>query len=123
MLAKQLTIALIACFILLAAPAKAAQPPLNAKAQAAINALGLGRATHGIYAIDAKTGKVLISLKADELLNPASNAKMVTAAVALSKLGWQYQFRTIFSTDRMSRGGVINNLYIRETVTRSSSRK
>lgn len=104
---------LLTLLVVMASPAKAAQPPLNAKAQAAINALGLTKATHGIYAIDAQTGRVLISLKADELLNPASNAKMVTAAVALSKLGWQYQFRTIFSTDRMSRAGVINNLYIK----------
>ena len=110
---KKITFICFICSALFIQAANAAQPPLNAKARAAINALGLTKATHGIYAIDAQTGRVLISLKADELLNPASNAKMVTAAVALSKLGRQYQFHTIFSTDRMSRGGVINNLYIK----------
>jgi len=106
-----------ACTILvlsiLAPSANGAQPPLNAKAEAAIDALGLTKATHGIYAIDAQTGKILISLNADELLNPASNAKMVTAAVALSMLGRQYQFRTIFSTDKVSRAGTISNLFIK----------
>ena len=109
---KRFTI--LALLLLLAAtPANAAQPPLNAKAKATINALGLNKATHGIYAIDAQTGQVLISLNADKLLNPASNAKMVTAAVALSNLGWQYKFHTTFSTDRMSRSGTIDNLYIK----------
>ena len=109
---KRIAVLVIVC-ISLAFPANAAPPPLNAKTEAAIRALALTRATHGIYAIDAKTGKVLISLKADKLLNPASNAKMVTAAAALSQLGWRYQFHTTFSTDRMSRAGVINNLYIK----------
>jgi D-alanyl-D-alanine carboxypeptidase/D-alanyl-D-alanine-endopeptidase (penicillin-binding protein 4) len=112
---KKMKLAFLACSILLIQPVstKAAQPPLNAKAEAAINALGLNKATHGVYAIDARTGRVLISLNADKPLNPASNAKMVTTAVALSNLGRDYRFHTIFSTDRMSRTGTIGNLYIK----------
>lgn len=91
----------------------ASQPQLNGKVKQAIDALKLTRATHGIFAISAKTGKILIDINSDKLLNPASNVKMITAAVALKELGGDYQFHTLFSTNRMNRDGTIGNLYIK----------
>ncbi len=88
-------------------------PPLNERARDAIRELKLTIATHGIYAMAAKSGKVLIAIDADKLLNPASNVKMITAAVALKELGGNYRFHTRFTTDRMDRRGTIHNLYIK----------
>ena len=55
-------------------------------------------------------GAVIFSQNADELLNPASNVKLVTAAAALSRLGIEYRFDTEFLTEPSSRG---RTLYVR----------
>lgn len=45
------------------------------------------------------TGERIFAHNADELLNPASNVKLVTAAAALWRLGPEYRFETEFLTD------------------------
>jgi D-alanyl-D-alanine carboxypeptidase/D-alanyl-D-alanine-endopeptidase (penicillin-binding protein 4) len=45
------------------------------------------------------TGERIFAHGSDELLNPASNVKLVTAAAALWKLGPEYRFETEFLTD------------------------
>lgn len=55
----------------------------------------------GIYAIDVKTGDVIYTLNEDESFNPASNMKIVTAAVALETLGPEH----IFVTRLAAQGG------------------
>lgn len=54
----------------------------------------LGEAIVGAVFIDVETGDVIFERGADTLLNPASNAKIVTAAAALSILGPEYRFET-----------------------------
>jgi D-alanyl-D-alanine carboxypeptidase/D-alanyl-D-alanine-endopeptidase (penicillin-binding protein 4) len=49
-------------------------------------------------------GAVIFSRDADELLNPASNVKLFTAAAALAKLGTEYRFETEFFTDDFKDG-------------------
>jgi D-alanyl-D-alanine carboxypeptidase/D-alanyl-D-alanine-endopeptidase (penicillin-binding protein 4) len=112
---RRYTIAALALSVALlaTAPLHAAQAPLNGKARQAIAALGLGRATNGIYAVAARSGKALIDIDADKPLNPASNVKMITAAVALKSLGGDYQFRTLFTTNRIDGRGAIGDLYIK----------
>ena len=44
-------------------------------------------------------GSVVYARNADELLNPASNVKLVTAAAALSRLGADFRFETEFLLD------------------------
>ncbi|NIU05755.1 MAG: hypothetical protein GWO40_15970, partial [Gammaproteobacteria bacterium] len=112
---RHITLGAILLLLIIALPGYAAAkaPPLNAEARKAIAALKLTKATHGIYAIDAKTGKVLIDLASGKPLNPASNVKVVTAAVALKRLSGDYRFTTRFSTDAFDRKtGTIGNLYI-----------
>jgi D-alanyl-D-alanine carboxypeptidase/D-alanyl-D-alanine-endopeptidase (penicillin-binding protein 4) len=48
----------------------------------------------GIEIRDLKAGKTLYSLNADHFFVPASNTKLFTTALALSRLGPQYQFHT-----------------------------
>jgi D-alanyl-D-alanine carboxypeptidase/D-alanyl-D-alanine-endopeptidase (penicillin-binding protein 4) len=55
----------------------------------------------------------VFSRDADELLNPASNVKLFTAAAALARLGTEYRFETEFLTDPDFRDGKAKTLYIR----------
>lgn len=56
----------------------------------------LGSARLGIQVVSLADGSVLFARNADDLLNPASNVKLVTAAAALARLGPDYRFETEF---------------------------
>ncbi|MBX7113289.1 MAG: D-alanyl-D-alanine carboxypeptidase/D-alanyl-D-alanine-endopeptidase [Myxococcaceae bacterium] len=57
---------------------------------------------------------VVFAQNADELLNPASNVKLFTAAAALARLGTDYRFDTDFLTDADLRNdGKAKVLYVR----------
>lgn len=58
-------------------------------------------------------GTVVFARNADELLNPASNVKLYTAAAALARLGPDYRFETEFLTDSDFRDGKAKTLYVR----------
>lgn len=63
-------------------------------------------------------GSVVFAQHADELLNPASNVKLFTAATALARLGPDYRFDTEFLTDFESRDSILKDgkvkvLYVR----------
>ena len=53
-----------------------------------------GPMTAGIAARDRRTGETLVSYDPDQPLPPASNLKLVTAAVALDRLGPDHRFET-----------------------------
>lgn len=57
------------------------------------------RSYWGILVADRDTGQTLYSLNADHYFTPASNAKLVTTALALAKLGPGYRFRTTLESD------------------------
>jgi D-alanyl-D-alanine carboxypeptidase/D-alanyl-D-alanine-endopeptidase (penicillin-binding protein 4) len=48
----------------------------------------------GVAVLGARSGRVLVQQRVDELFNVASNAKLVTAAAALAHLGPEYRFKT-----------------------------
>jgi D-alanyl-D-alanine carboxypeptidase/D-alanyl-D-alanine-endopeptidase (penicillin-binding protein 4) len=58
-------------------------------------------------------GTVVFAQNADDLLNPASNVKLVTAAAALSKMGLDYRFDTEVLTDAELKDGKAKLLYVR----------
>jgi D-alanyl-D-alanine carboxypeptidase/D-alanyl-D-alanine-endopeptidase (penicillin-binding protein 4) len=57
------------------------------------------RSYWGILVADRDTGQTLYMLNADHFFAPASNAKMVTTALALAMLGADYRFRTTLESD------------------------
>ncbi len=59
----------------------------------------LATARVGIQVVSLLDGSVVYARNADELLNPASNVKLVTAAAALSRLGADFRFETEFLLD------------------------
>ncbi len=59
----------------------------------------LASARVGIAISDAQSGRELVARRGDDAFNVASNAKLVTAAAALTKLGPEYRFRTALYAD------------------------
>ena len=65
-------------------------------------------ATWGILIVDPSTRDTLYSHNAGKLLVPASNMKIVTAAVALAQLGPDYTFTTVFGARGARRDSTLN---------------
>lgn len=57
------------------------------------------RSYWGIEVADRDTGEILYTLNADHFFAPASNAKLITTALALNELGPDYRFRTTLESD------------------------
>jgi len=77
-----------------------AQPPLS-------NA----RVSMQVESLD--DGQIVYSRNADDLLNPASNTKLVTAASGLLRLGPEYRFTTDYLSDRPLSRGRVGVLYVK----------
>ncbi len=76
------------------APSTAPLAPLASRVEAVLRTAHLGNAHVGFVVTDAATGAVLLERNAREAFNPASNAKLVTAAAALAILGADHRFTT-----------------------------
>ena len=58
-------------------------------------------------------GQVIYSRNPDDLLNPASNTKLVTAAAGLLRLGPEYRFNTDYLSDKPMQRGRVGTLYVK----------
>ena len=74
--------------------AAAAVAGLRDEVDVAIKRAPLAGATVAVSIRDAETGAALVSFKADELLIPASNMKLLTTGAALHILGADFKFKT-----------------------------
>ncbi len=96
-----------------AAPAGGYGTALNAPARLAervgriLEDPALARAHVGLVVQVAETGEVLLDVQGDKLFVPASNTKIVTAAVALDVLGPEYRWTTELVTDGPVEDGVL----------------
>jgi D-alanyl-D-alanine carboxypeptidase/D-alanyl-D-alanine-endopeptidase (penicillin-binding protein 4) len=61
----------------------------------------------GVLIVDPARSDTLYALNAQKLFLPASNMKIVTAAVALAQLGPHYRFRTTFAAHGPIRHGIL----------------
>ena len=68
-----------------------------------------------VSVVDVGSGSELASHLPEMKLNPASCAKIVTSAAALSILGPGHRFKTHFYADRPPQGGTIGTLYVAGT--------
>jgi serine-type D-Ala-D-Ala carboxypeptidase/endopeptidase (penicillin-binding protein 4) len=82
-----------ALFLLLAAIAGAASLPENVERLLASSPLAR-TAFWGIQVVDLASGKTVYELNADHFFVPASNTKLFTTALALSRLGPDHKFHT-----------------------------
>ncbi len=62
----------------------------------------------GVLVVDPATGDTLVSANAGKLFLPASNMKLVTTAVALTKLGADYRWTTTLAARGPLRGGLLD---------------
>ncbi len=68
----------------------------------------------GIKIHSLERDETLYSIRSDRLYAPASNVKVLTTAVALKRLGSQYQFKTnLYAASPMIGGVLKNDLYIK----------
>lgn len=86
---------LLALALLLTVPAWTA-PPLSARIRATIQRSPIARtAFWGIQVLDLERGTILFSLNADHFFVPASNTKLFTTALALTRLGPDLKVKTL----------------------------
>jgi D-alanyl-D-alanine carboxypeptidase/D-alanyl-D-alanine-endopeptidase (penicillin-binding protein 4) len=94
----QLAVWLALAAILTAAPAKTRKkskpPALDAQIQAILAVPAAKDAFWGIEIRDLKADKIIYSQNADHFFVPASNTKLFTTALALTRLGPDYRFHT-----------------------------
>lgn len=82
---------------------------LRADLAALFNAASVDHAQWAAHFYSLRTGETLYSLNPSRLMIPASNQKLLTAAVAAERLGWDYRFTTrILSTAPVGPDGVID---------------
>jgi D-alanyl-D-alanine carboxypeptidase/D-alanyl-D-alanine-endopeptidase (penicillin-binding protein 4) len=68
---------------------------LDANVNIALAGAAVLRGAHvGIWAVDARDGRVLYGRNADELFQPASTLKLVVGSAALDRLGPEFRFHT-----------------------------
>ena len=69
---------------------------------------------HAAVQVDSMDdGAQVYSHNADDLLNPASNTKLITSAAALLRLGPEYRFSTDYLSDRPMQKGKVKILYVK----------
>jgi D-alanyl-D-alanine carboxypeptidase/D-alanyl-D-alanine-endopeptidase (penicillin-binding protein 4) len=86
---------------------------LKAAMESVIERSPLSSARVSIQVRSLDDGEVVFSRDENELLNPASNVKLFTAAAALTQLGPEYRFETEFLTPPDFKEGKAKILYIR----------
>lgn len=98
-----------------AAPAPApAVPDWQKRIQSALSTPAFQHASVGVLVRSLDSGRVLYQLNPDLTLMPASNQKILTAALALAKLGPDHRFATtIWHTGKIDGDGTLNgDLYL-----------
>lgn len=79
-----------------------------------LNETGLSSCKVGLKVVEANSGKSIFELNENEPMNPASNEKIITTAVALDSLGPHYTFKTdFFSENHISPDGTLQNLWVK----------
>ncbi len=78
-----------------------------ARAEALLGTGPTGKGEWGLLILDPKTGETLYQQNADRYFVPASNMKLFTTALALTKLGPDYRFHTTLETSGTIVNGVV----------------
>jgi len=73
----------------------------------------LASARISIQVQSLEDGAIILTQSPEELLNPASNVKLFTAATALATMGLDYHFETEFLTESSLEKGKTDILYVR----------
>ena len=66
----------------------------------------------GVHVVDVESGQVLYEHDADEIYNPASNAKLITSAAALDVFGPQHTFTTRVFAEKVGDDKVPGDIFV-----------
>src|SRR5260370_2316374 len=80
------------------AASKKAAARFASRAELLLGTIPTNKGEWGLLIVDAESGETLYEQNADKYFVPASNMKLFTTALALSKLGPEYRFRTTLGT-------------------------
>ncbi len=99
------------CIVLTLAGMSAVAQNLEERIATLLEAPAARRATWGIHAVEASTGRVLYSRNAGVPVTPASNTKLFSTALGLLKLGKDYRFETrVLAVARPQNGRIRGDL-------------
>ncbi|HKV62344.1 MAG TPA: D-alanyl-D-alanine carboxypeptidase/D-alanyl-D-alanine-endopeptidase [Candidatus Acidoferrum sp.] len=88
---------------------KRAAAKFASRAEALLGTPPTSKGEWGLLIVDAESGETLYEQNADKYFVPASNMKLFTTALAMTKLGPEYRFRTTLeSSGAISNEGVLN---------------
>ncbi len=91
-----------------------ATDPLPAAVGEILRSTALGKARVGVAVADLDDGKLVYAYNPDELLNPASNMKVLTTVAALGILGPHHRFATdVLFEAELDKGVLDGNLYLK----------
>ncbi len=96
-----------------AAPRAQEREALRQAMASVISGSKLGSSRVSVEVRSLEDGAVVFARDADELLNPASNVKLFTAAAALARLGPEYRFDTEFLVEKDWKDGKARTLFVR----------
>ncbi|MBI2375234.1 MAG: D-alanyl-D-alanine carboxypeptidase/D-alanyl-D-alanine-endopeptidase [Deltaproteobacteria bacterium] len=107
--------AVIAALVGSSLPARADEPDtLTRTLKEILRSPELEGVSVGVHVRSVSDGRTIFERDGSRLLNPASNVKLVTSALALSHLGPAYRFRTLVYRDGSIRNGALQgNLYVK----------
>jgi D-alanyl-D-alanine carboxypeptidase/D-alanyl-D-alanine-endopeptidase (penicillin-binding protein 4) len=108
---KLLLVLVSASFAARAAPAD--RDALRKAVDALLAQSPLAGAHVGVEVEALDDGQVVYSKNPDDLLNPASNTKLITSAAALMRLGPEYRFSTDYLADKPISKGRVGTLYVK----------
>lgn len=104
-------------FVALVSVQALAAPPNTQALRKEIDAVlaleDVARSKVGIYVVDVATGDDVYSHNADELFNPASNTKLVTAAAALDHLGPAFTVSNRLSYTGTLKDGAVEQIWFK----------
>lgn len=92
--------------VLLLLTLRAGAAPLDAQVQRIVNQGRAKQALWGVYAVDVASGKELAAVNADRLFVPASNRKLIPAALASKYFDADERLSTTFGAVEVSAGTV-----------------
>jgi D-alanyl-D-alanine carboxypeptidase/D-alanyl-D-alanine-endopeptidase (penicillin-binding protein 4) len=106
-------LSVVSSAVFAAPPRVSDREALKKTMEAVIEKSTLKNARVGVQVRSLDDGQIIFSKDADELLNPASNVKLFTAAAAIWKLGPEYRFETEFLVDPEFKEGKAKTLWVR----------